>query len=67
MDDWSPQVGNIFELKVKELNRRDRHAVLISVSGDILGHVPHKLSKLVYYFIKLVFQGNLRMLRSSNF
>ena len=62
-----PQVGNQCELKMKELNKNDRHAVVTKVSGDIFRHVPCEFSKIVHYFIKLVFQSNLRMLTSNNF
>ena len=51
-DDWSPSVGDEFELEIEELNRQDRYAVAIKVSGDIVGHVPREFSKIVYYFIK---------------
>ena len=51
-DDWSHSVGDDFELEKEELNRHDRYTVAIKVSGDIVGHVPRKFSKIVYYFIK---------------
>ena len=51
-DDWSPSVGDEFELEIEELNRHDRYAVAIKVSGDIVGHVPREFSKIVHYFIK---------------
>ena len=51
-DDWSPSVGDEFELEIEEPNRHDRYAVVIKVSGDIVGHVPREFSKIVYYFIK---------------
>ena len=51
-DDWSPSVGDEFELEIEELNRHDRYAAAIKVSGDIVGHVPREFSKIVYYFIK---------------
>ena len=47
-DDWSPSVGDEFELEIEELNRHDRYAVAIKVSGDIVGHVPREFSKIVY-------------------
>ena len=49
MDDWSPQVGNQFELKIKEVIRHDRHAVAIKVSGDVFGLVHHEFSEIVYF------------------
>ena len=51
-EDWSPLVGDEFELEIEELNRHDRCAVAIKVSGDNVGHVPHEFSKIVCYFIK---------------
>ena len=51
-DDWSPSVGDEFELEIEELNIHDRYAVAIKVNGDIVGHVPRDFSKIVYYFIK---------------
>ena len=59
MDDWSPQVGNQFELKIKELNRHDRHAVAIKVSGDIFGLVHHEISKIVYFLSSGCFKAVL--------
>ena len=46
-DDWSPPVGDEFELEIEELNRHDRYAVAIKVSGDIVGHVPRETG--IYY------------------
>ena len=33
-DQWSPSVGNEFELEIEKLNRNDLYAVAIKVSGD---------------------------------
>ena len=49
MDDWSPSVGDEFKLEIEELNKHDRYTVGIKVSDDTVGHVPRKLSKIVYY------------------
>ena len=39
--DWSPSVGDKFELEIEELtcNKHNRYAMSIKVSGDIVGHV----------------------------
>ena len=52
MDDWSPSVGDEFQLEIDELNKHDRYAVAIKVSGDIVGHRASGFSKIVYYFTK---------------
>ena len=44
MDDWSSLAGDEFELEIEELNRHERYAVAIKVSGDIVGHVPREFS-----------------------
>ena len=51
-NDWSPSVGYKFELERKKLNKRDRYAAVIKVSGDIVGYVPRDFSKTVYCFMK---------------
>ena len=65
MDDWSPSVGDEFELETKELNKHDRYAVAIKVSGDIVGHVPCEFSKIVYYFIKKWRKSNWRSFKNG--
>ena len=52
MDDWSPSVGDEFELEIEELNKHDRYVVAVKVNDDIVGHMPREFSKIVYYFIK---------------
>ena len=66
MDNWSPSVGDDFELEVEQLNRHDRYAVAIKVSGDIVSHVPCEFSKIVHYCIKNCSRSGLRTLRSNN-
>ena len=39
MDNWSPSIGEEFELEIEEFNRHNRYAMSIKVSGGILGHV----------------------------
>ena len=39
MDNWSPSVGDEFELEIEELNRHNRYAMSIKFNGDILGNV----------------------------
>ena len=35
-DDLSPSVGDEFELEIEQVNRHDRYAVAMKVSGDIV-------------------------------
>ena len=46
MDNWSPPVGNEFELELEQLNRHDRYAVVIQVSNNIGGHVLSESQKV---------------------
>ena len=49
---WMPNQGDIFNTRIKERNIHDRYAVAIVVDTNIVGHVPRKFSKMVYYFIR---------------
>ena len=47
MDDYSPPVGTKFELNVEGLNKHHIYAVVIKVSGNMIGHVPRKFLNIV--------------------
>ena len=49
--DWSPSVGDEFEVEIEDIKRHDRYAGAIKVSGDSVGHVPCA-ARIVYYLIK---------------
>ena len=51
-DNWIPEVGDKFEVKIEEMNCHDRYASAVIVNGETVGHVPREFSKPVYYFIK---------------
>lgn len=68
-EDWIPNLGDRFGVKIEEANIHDRYAVAIVVDDRITGHMPREFSKAVYYFIKNngVVQGTVtgRRKRSS--
>ena len=47
MDNWTPAIGDIFEVEIDEVNLHNRYAVAVKVDGAIVGHVPQEVSKIV--------------------
>ena len=65
--DWSLSVGDEVELEIEELNRHDRYAMAIKVSGDIVGHVPREFSKISSSRrLYTSSRSGFRMLKSNN-
>ena len=50
--EWTPEIGDAFQVKTEEENRHDRFAVAVVVNSNVVGHVPREFSKSVFYFIK---------------
>ena len=49
-DVWNPTVGEELEACREPENAHDRHAVTLKKAGEIIGHVPHELCKIMYTF-----------------
>ena len=51
-DNWTPVVGEQLLCEREEGNPRDRYALAIKKSGNIVGHVPHSISTVCSLFIR---------------
>ena len=48
---WTPEVGENLIAAREESNRMDRHGVAVIKYGDVVGHLPKKLSQTSGLFI----------------
>lgn len=48
---WTPEIGQTLQTAAEEANREDRYAVSVTLSGQIVGHIPREISKTCWYFI----------------
>ena len=49
---WTPYIGEELVLASEESNLFDRHAVAVLKNGEIVGHMPHKLARFSWFFLK---------------
>ena len=49
---WTPFVGEILLVQQEDHNPEDSFTVAILKSGEIVGHVPREISRIVWYFIE---------------
>ena len=49
---WTSYVSEELVLAAEESNLSDRHAVAVSKHGKIVGHMPHKLARFSWFFLK---------------
>ncbi len=50
-DVWTPVVGEGLLLKREPNNVRDNCAVAVLKEGQVVGHIPYKISAMVSYFL----------------
>ena len=46
MDNWTPAIGDEFQVEIEEMNVHDRQAVAVKVNGNIVGRssVAHDIT-----------------------
>ena len=49
---WSPVVGEILQLSCEEDNDHDRFSISVMKVEFVVGHVPQRLSRTVWYFLR---------------
>ena len=48
---WTPVVGEELTLETEDDNEHNEHAVAVMKDGYIVGHMPHSLSKVSWFFL----------------
>ena len=48
---WSPQIGEILEVKEEPNNTHDTKAVAVMKDEEVVGHLPKSISGIVFYFL----------------
>ena len=51
-DVWNPVVGETLNAEREKNNPADKYAVSVMKDGNIVGHVPRKISKTAAFFLK---------------
>lgn len=51
-DIWEPIIGERLLISPEEGNEHDRTAVSILKEGQIVGHVPREMARIVFYFLQ---------------
>lgn len=49
---WTPHLGEELVLATENGNLFDRHAVAVIKDGEVVGHMPHELARLSWFFLK---------------
>ena len=49
---WTPVIGEELTVIPEENNDHDRHAIAVMKDGEVVGHVPRELSKILYFFLR---------------
>lgn len=49
--EWTARIGETLSTQVELGNPNDVHAVTLNLSGNVVGHVPKKLSRIFHFFI----------------
>ena len=48
---WTPTVGETLQLRAEDTNEHDEHAIAVIKSGTTVGHVPHSMSRVCWFFL----------------
>ena len=49
---WTPVIGEELTVTPEENNNHDHHATVVMKDGEVVGHVPRKLSRILYFFLR---------------
>lgn len=50
-DCWTARDGQILTAEVELGNSKDIYAVSLKLAGDVVGHVPKKMSRIFHFFL----------------
>ena len=56
-DVWTPYIGEELVVKREIGNRHDEFAVAVEKDEEIVGHLPHRMCRIVSYFLN--YSGNI--------
>jgi hypothetical protein len=48
---WTPEVGEVLQVRTEAGNEHDDHAVAVIKDGLIVGHVPRSMSRVCWFFL----------------
>ena len=49
---WTPVIGQELLVKPEDDNKLDKHTVSVIMSDHTVGHIPHIISRVSYFFLK---------------
>ena len=49
---WTPVIGEELLVEREVGNQHDQHGVAVVKAGDIVGHMPHSISRVSCFFLK---------------
>ena len=49
---WRPVIGEILQVQAEANNEQDAHAVATVLHGVVVGHLPHEISGVAWYFLQ---------------
>ena len=49
---WMPVIGEILQVQAEANNEQDAHAVATVLHGVVVGHLPHEISAVAWYFLQ---------------
>ncbi len=49
---WTPEVGEVLQVRTEGGNDHDEDAVAVINDGTVVGHVPHSMSRLCWFFLQ---------------
>ena len=52
MDDWDARSVELPAAKVDLGNAHDVHAVALKLNGEVVGHVPKKMSRIFHFLLR---------------
>ena len=48
---WTPEVGQVLQVRTEDGNEHAEHVVAVIKDGLIVGHVPHSMSQVCWFFL----------------
>ena len=54
---WTPFVGERLPIEIEKCNSNHARAVAVTKHGVVVGHLPRKISKNLWYFLKRGISG----------
>ena len=49
---WTPVIGEELTVTPEENNNHNRHTIAVMKGGEVVGHVPRELSRILYFFLR---------------